>query len=183
MIVGMTMSSVVATHWSPRTRALLAVLCAALFLDSMDVSMVGVALPSIRADLGLSTPTLQWVVSGYVLGYGGFLLLRGRAADLLGRRTMFLRSLIIFTLATVMGGAVSTGFLVNASFQIGAAVGLAGVTAVVLARIGAHSQLSAYHAGLVASLGIALVGLLIVVVVEMLERAPGEPLVAAAETP
>jgi MFS family permease len=61
------------------------VLCGALFLDALDVSMVGVALPSIRADLHLSTSTLEWVVSAYVLGYGGFLLLGGGAADLLGR--------------------------------------------------------------------------------------------------
>jgi EmrB/QacA subfamily drug resistance transporter len=100
-----------AERWSPRTKALLAVLCTALFLDSMDVSMVGVALPSIRADLGLTTSTLQWVVSGYMLGYGGFLLLGGRAADLLGRREMFLASLVLFTLASVMGGVVSTGLL------------------------------------------------------------------------
>jgi MFS family permease len=98
--------------WSPRMKALLAVLCAALFLDSMDVSLVGVALPSLKADLGLSTTTLQWVVSAYVLGYGGFLLLGGRAADLFGRRAVFLASLGLFIVATVMGGLVSTGLLV-----------------------------------------------------------------------
>jgi EmrB/QacA subfamily drug resistance transporter len=98
-------------RWSSRTWALLAVLCAALFLDSMDVSMVGVALPSIRADLGISTSDLQWIVSAYVLGYGGFLLLGGRAADLLGRRQVFLASLVLFTLASVMGGVVSTAAL------------------------------------------------------------------------
>ena len=53
----------------------LLVLCGALFLDALDVSMMGVALPSIRADLHMSTSSLQWVVSAYVLGYGGFLLL------------------------------------------------------------------------------------------------------------
>ena len=62
------------------------VLCGALFLDALDVSMIGVALPSIKTDLGMSTSSLQWVVSAYVLGYGGFLLLGGRAADLLGRQ-------------------------------------------------------------------------------------------------
>jgi MFS family permease len=71
----------------------LLVLCGALFLDALDVSMVGVALPSIRSDLHLSTSSLQWVVSAYVLGYGGFLLLGGRVADLLGRRRVFLISL------------------------------------------------------------------------------------------
>jgi MFS family permease len=60
------------------------VLGGALWLDALDVSMVGVALPSIRTALDLSTSSLQWIVSGYVLGYGGLLLLGGRAADLLG---------------------------------------------------------------------------------------------------
>jgi hypothetical protein len=67
-------------RWSPRLWAILIVLCGALFLDGLDVSMVGVALPDIRNALGLSTSSLQWVVSGYVLGYGGLLLLGGRAA-------------------------------------------------------------------------------------------------------
>src|SRR5215469_7306833 len=73
-------------HWSPRLWGVLIVLGGALCLDALDVSMVGVALPSIRTALGLSTSSLQWIVSGYVLGYGGLLLLGGRAADLLGRR-------------------------------------------------------------------------------------------------
>src|SRR6201992_20275 len=72
--------------WSPRLWAILFVLCGALFLDALDVSMIGVALPVIRTDLHLSTSSLQWIVSAYVLGYGGLLLLGGRAADLLGRR-------------------------------------------------------------------------------------------------
>ncbi|MGH8721941.1 MAG: MFS transporter, partial [Burkholderiales bacterium] len=57
---------------------MLAVLCGAVFLEGIDVSMMGVALPSIRSDLDMSTSSLQWVVSAYVLGYGGFLLLGGR---------------------------------------------------------------------------------------------------------
>ena len=73
-------------RWSPRLWAILIVLCGALFLDALNVSMVGVALPAIRTDLGLTTSSLQWVVSGYVLGYGALLLLGGRAADLVGRR-------------------------------------------------------------------------------------------------
>src|SRR6516165_10550088 len=87
------------SRWSPRLWGILVVLCGALFLDALDVSMVGVALPSIRADLGLSTASLQWVVSGYVLGYGGLLLLGGRAADLLGRRRVFLVALAVFAAA------------------------------------------------------------------------------------
>jgi len=89
----------------------LLVLCGALFLDALDVSMTGVALPSIRTDLGMSTSSLQWVVSAYVLGYGGFLLLGGRAADLLGRRRMFLISLGVFVVASALGGLANDGTL------------------------------------------------------------------------
>jgi EmrB/QacA subfamily drug resistance transporter len=98
-----------------RAWAALLTLCGALFLDALDVSMVGVALPSIRTDLGLSTGTLQWVVSAYVLGYGGFLLLGGRAADLLGRRRMFLVSLGVFVVASALGGLVDDGSLLIAT--------------------------------------------------------------------
>src|SRR5260221_7431482 len=98
-------------RWNPRLWGILVVLCGALFLDALDVSMVGVALPSIRADLGLSTSSLQWVVSGYVLGYGGLLLLGGRAADLLGRRRVFLAALAVFAVASLLGGLVSSGGL------------------------------------------------------------------------
>src|ERR1700730_8037336 len=79
--------------WNGRLRATVAILCGALFLDAMDVSSVNVALPTIGSHLHMSASTLQWVVSGYVLGYGGFLLLGGRAADLLGRRRVFLIAL------------------------------------------------------------------------------------------
>src|SRR3954466_4573939 len=91
-------------RWEARTWALLAVLCGVVFLDGIDVSMVGVALPSIRSDLGLSTSQLQWVVSGYVLGYGGLLLLGGRAADMLGRRRVLLAALAVFAVASAVGG-------------------------------------------------------------------------------
>src|SRR5262249_18514798 len=91
-----------------RAWAALLVLCGAIFLDALDVSMIGVALPSIRDDLGMSTSSLQWVVSAYVLGYGGFLLLGGRAADLFGRRRMFLLSLAVFVDGSGLGG-LATG--------------------------------------------------------------------------
>ncbi len=114
------MSSTVASPSAPATLgadgrldrrawAALLVLCGALFLDALDVSMVGVALPSIQGDLGMSTSSLQWVVSAYVLGYGGFLLLGGRAADLFGRRRMFLISLAVFLVASALGGLVDDG--------------------------------------------------------------------------
>ncbi|MEV7181207.1 MFS transporter [Kitasatospora sp. NPDC093679] len=101
--------------WSPRLWGTLVVLCAALFLDALDVSMVGVALPSIGTDLHLSTSALQWVVSGYVLGYGGLLLLGGRAADLLGRRRVFLAALAVFAAASLLGGLVDDGGLLIAA--------------------------------------------------------------------
>ncbi|AIR96798.1 MFS transporter [Streptomyces glaucescens] len=102
-------------RWTPRLWGTLLVLCAAMFLDALDVSMVGVALPSIGADLGLSTSTLQWIVSGYILGYGGLLLLGGRTADLLGRRRVFLVALGVFALASLLGGLVDSGPLLIAS--------------------------------------------------------------------
>src|SRR6185295_14014837 len=103
------------TAFDRRAWVTLLVLCGVLFLDGLDVSMVGVALPSIDADLGLSTSTLQWVVSGYVLGYGGLLLLGGRTADLLGRRRVFLIALGVFTVASLIGGLVDDGGLLIAT--------------------------------------------------------------------
>ena len=104
------MSSTHVSRWSA-----LAVLCAVIFLDALDVSMVGVALPSIQHELGLSTSTLQWVVSGYVLGYGGLLLLGGRVADLLGRRRVLLVALAVFAVASLLGGVVDDGALLIAA--------------------------------------------------------------------
>jgi MFS family permease len=109
-------------HWDARLWGALVVLCGVLFLDGLDVSMVGVALPSIGSDLDLSTSALQWVVSGYVLGYGGLLLLGGRFADLLGRRRVLIGALAVFTLASIFGGLVSDGTLLVATrFLKGAA--------------------------------------------------------------
>ncbi|GII90907.1 MFS transporter [Sinosporangium siamense] len=102
-------------RWDARLWGALAVLCAVIFLDALDVSMVGVALPSIQADLGLSTATLQWVISGYVLGYGGLLLLGGRTADLLGRRRVFLVALAVFAVVSLLGGLVDNGALLIAA--------------------------------------------------------------------
>src|SRR5215468_6172910 len=104
-----------AERMSLRIWGMLLVLCGAFFLDAMDVSMIGVALPSIQNDLDLSTSSLQWVVSAYVLGYGGFLLLGGRAADLFGRRRMFLISLGVFVVASALGGFASDGTLLIAT--------------------------------------------------------------------
>ncbi|MGI5125751.1 MFS transporter [Pseudonocardia sp. CA-107938] len=107
---------------SLRRWAVLAVLCGAIFLEGIDVSMMGVALPAMRAELGLGTAELQWVVSGYVLGYGGFVLLGGRAADLLGRRRMFLAWLVVFVAFSGLGGlATEPWMLIVARFATGVA--------------------------------------------------------------
>jgi MFS family permease len=99
-------------RWDARLWGALVVLCGVLFLDGLDVSMVGVALPSIESDLGLSASQLQWVVSGYVLGYGGLLLLGGRTADLLGRRRTLFAALSVFLVASAVGAAVNDGTLI-----------------------------------------------------------------------
>jgi MFS family permease len=100
------------TKWDGRLWGALVVLCGVLFLDGLDVSMVGVALPSIRNDLHLDPSQLQWIVSGYVLGYGGLLLLGGRTADLLGRRRVLLGALTVFLVASAVGATVSDGTLI-----------------------------------------------------------------------
>src|SRR5579862_3270826 len=100
--------------WTPQLWAILFVFGGALCLDALDVSMIGVALPSIRSALDLSTSSLQWVVSGYVLGYGGLLLLGGRASDLFGRRRVFLTAVAVFGIASVVSSLVSTDTLLIA---------------------------------------------------------------------
>ncbi|MCW2964660.1 MAG: transporter [Actinomycetia bacterium] len=105
----------IAPGLSRRGWATLLVLSAVVFLDALDVSMVGVALPSIRTNLHMSTSSLQWVVSAYVLGYGGFLLLGGRAADLLGRRRVLLIALAVFVVASALGGLTNDGTLLIAT--------------------------------------------------------------------
>ncbi|MFF2525876.1 MFS transporter [Streptomyces liangshanensis] len=94
-------------NWSARTWVLLFVLCGALFLDGLDLSMVGVALPSIGSDLHLDGSSLQWIVSGYILGYGSLLLLGGRASDLLGRRRVFLAAVAVFGAVSVISTFLS----------------------------------------------------------------------------
>jgi MFS family permease len=107
-----------------RAWAMLLVLSGAIFIEGLDVGMVGVAVPAIRADLDMSTGALQWVVSAYMLGYGGFVLLGGRAADLLGRRRMFLTWLVVFIAFSGLGGLASEGWmLIVARFVTGVSAG------------------------------------------------------------
>jgi predicted MFS family arabinose efflux permease len=115
-------STVTPERLTGRAWAVLFVLCGAIFLEGIDVSMMGVALPSIRAELGLATGELQWIVSAYALSYGGFVLLGGRAADLLGRRRMFVGWLVVFLLFSGLGGFATEGWvLILARFVTGIA--------------------------------------------------------------
>ncbi len=88
----------------PRRWKALAVLGISYLMVVLDVSVVNVALPSIQTDLRFSPEDLQWVVSGYALTFGGFLLLGGRMADLLGRRRLFMVGLVVFSVASLLGG-------------------------------------------------------------------------------
>src|SRR5258705_9899126 len=93
----------------------LALLSAVQFMVVLDIAIVNVALPSIKTDLGFSQQNLQWVISAYALFFGGFLLLGGRAADLLGRRRVFLAGIVLFTLSSLLAGlAWSEGALIAA---------------------------------------------------------------------
>jgi MFS family permease len=101
--------------WGFRQWGLLVSVCAAFFLDALDNIMVGIAVPPIQAELGMSTASVQWVVSSYVLGFGGFLLLGGRMADLLGRRRIFLIGVAVFALGSLIGGVTDEGIVVIAA--------------------------------------------------------------------
>src|SRR6266566_7526165 len=91
------------------------VLCLGSLMIVLDVTIVNVALPSIRGDLGFSQTSLAWVVNAYVLTYGGFLLLGGRLGDLFGHRRLFVSGITLFTLASLACGLARTqGFLVAA---------------------------------------------------------------------
>jgi len=106
-----TQASGPASGTSTRDNLVLLVLCAQLFLDSMDVSLMGVALPHMQHAMHLDAQQLQWVISGYAVTYGGFLLLGGRAADLFGRRRMFFWGTAVFAAVSLGGGLVTSGTL------------------------------------------------------------------------
>src|ERR1044071_8508120 len=93
----------------------LALLSVVQFMVVLDIAIVNVALPSIQVDLGFSEQNLQWILSAYALVFGGFLLLGGRAADLLGRRRIFFAGIIVFTVASLLAGlAWAEGSLIGA---------------------------------------------------------------------
>jgi EmrB/QacA subfamily drug resistance transporter len=98
---------------NPHRWRILAVVATAFFMTILDVSIVNVALPSIGRSLNFSRENLQWVITAYAIAFGGFLLLGGRAADLLGRRRVFIVGVIVFTVASLVCGlAQSEGMLI-----------------------------------------------------------------------
>src|SRR2546423_6504076 len=93
----------------------LVLICFAQFMVVLDATVVNVALPSIQTDLHMSEANLQWIVNAYTLVFGGFLLLGGRAGDLLGRKRLFLGGVIVFTAASLLDGlSTSSGMLIGA---------------------------------------------------------------------
>jgi EmrB/QacA subfamily drug resistance transporter len=105
---------------SRRGVAILLLLSLVQFMDILDASILNIALPSIKNDLGFSQQSLQWVVDGYILTYGGFLLLGARMADLLGRRLVLVSGLVLFAGSSLAGGLAHTSsLLVGARFAQG----------------------------------------------------------------
>lgn len=101
------------THTNPRARTrpvwmILALACTSQFMVILDASIVNVALPSIRTDLGFTATGLAWVVNGYLLTFAGFMLLGGRAADLFGPRRMLIAGLALFSASSLVGGLATT---------------------------------------------------------------------------
>ncbi|NUR76607.1 MAG: MFS transporter [Thermoleophilia bacterium] len=144
-------------------------LCMVGFLDFVDASIVNVALPSIRRDIGFSVQNLQWVLSGYLLTYGGFTLLGGRAADLLGRRRLLVAGIVVFALSSLAAGiSQSAGTLIAARLVqgTGAAMMLPAALSILTTTFsdGAdrHKALGAWGAvaGLASAVGVFLGGVL-----------------------
>ncbi|RKN45045.1 MFS transporter [Streptomyces hoynatensis] len=157
------------TLHSPRGRRVLALLCAVAFLDFVDASITNVAMPHIQKDLDLSTQSLPWVPSSYLLTYGGFMLLGGRLADLLGRRTMLLAGTALVGLSSLAGGlAASAGVFITARLAqgLGAALmlpaALSCLTTTFTAPRDRQAALSVWAAvaGLASAAGILLGGVL-----------------------
>ncbi|MDT4913377.1 MAG: hypothetical protein QOC66_2505 [Pseudonocardiales bacterium] len=162
-----TMSS--STLATRHGKLVLALLCAVAFLDFVDASIVNVALPDIRKDLHFSVQGLQWVPSGYLLTYGGFMLLGGRVADLLGRRRVLAAGTVLIGVSSLAGGlANDAGLLVAARLAqgIGAALMLPAALSILTTTFqeGAdrHKALGAWGGvgGLASAVGVFLGGVL-----------------------
>jgi EmrB/QacA subfamily drug resistance transporter len=154
---------------SRRGIAILLLLSLVQFMDVLDASILNIALPSIEHDLNFSQQSLQWVVNGYILTYGGFLLLGGRVADLLGRRRILVTGLIVFAGSSLLGGLAHTGsLLIGARFAqgLGAAMlspaALSSLTTIFRSDRDRHTALGVWGAvsGLGGAAGVLFGGLL-----------------------
>src|SRR6478736_2589622 len=105
-------------HPDPLRWKALAVVCAAFFMTVLDVSIVNVALPSIGTALHFSRDNLQWVITAYAITFGGFLMLGGRAADLLGRRRVFVAGVVVFPIASRAVQGVGAAILAPSALSI-----------------------------------------------------------------
>lgn len=152
-----------------RGKLILALLCAVAFLDFVDAPIVNIALPSIRNALHFSVAGLQWVPSGYLLTYGGFMLLGGRFADLLGRRRLLIGGIVLIGTSSLIGGfATSSGVLVGARLGqgLGAAMTLPAALSILTTTFkegkDRHTALGAWGGigGLASAFGVLLGGLL-----------------------
>jgi EmrB/QacA subfamily drug resistance transporter len=152
-----------------RGKLTLALLCAVAFLDFVDASIVNIALPSIRRGLHFSVAGLQWVPAGYLLTYGGFMLLGGRAADLLGRRRVLVTGVCVIGLSSLIGGfAGSAGVLIGARLAqgLGAAMTLPAALSILTTSFkegsDRHTALGVWGgvAGIASAVGVLLGGLL-----------------------
>lgn len=152
-----------------RGKLTLALLCAVAFLDFVDAPIVNVALPSIRHALHFSVAGLQWVPSGYLLTYGGFMLLGGRLADLLGRRRILLGGIVVIGISSLIGGfAQSSGVLIGARLAqgLGAAMTLPAALSILTTSFkegkDRHTALGVWGGvgGLASAVGVLLGGLL-----------------------
>ena len=152
-----------------RGKLTLALLCAIAFLDFVDASITNVALPSIRRSLRFSVEELVWVPSGYLLTYGGFMLLGGRLADLLGRRRVLVSGIVLIGLSSLVGGfAQSSGVLIGARLAqgLGAALTLPAALSILTTKFAEgkdrHTALGAWGGigGLASAAGVLLGGLL-----------------------
>ena len=126
-----------------RSPWLLPLVGTAQFLVVLDMTIVNMALPALRADLGMSPTSLHWVMTGYAVAFGGFVLAGGRLGDLVGRRNVFVAGLAVFTAASLACGlAPSGGFLVAARVVqgLGAAVLSPGAFAILLAGFPSGSE-------------------------------------------
>src|SRR5262249_20178732 len=95
--------------WNPRRRALLLMLSGNMLLDALEVSTIVVAMPAIGGGLGLSPPAASWAMTGFALGFGASILPGGRLAARLGRRRVYLWALLVFALASIVGGLATGG--------------------------------------------------------------------------